>query len=121
MLQIRRLIAGVMFLCMVILGSMTYVQPVTASATYEGIAAIDDKQNDNLDSEMLDNTENSSDEESSEDEEVLGVQRSDSDKFILGLEVAISLTFAIGLIAAGRGVVSVETEERKKDGDEKKD
>ncbi len=121
MLHIRRLIAGGVFLCMVILGSMIYVQPVNASAIYEGIAAIDDRPDDYLDSEMIDDTENSSDEESSEEEEVLGVQRSDSDKFILGLEVAISLTFAIGLIAAGRGVVSVETEERKKDSEEKKD
>ena len=102
----RRLVAVILLLGALLTYDIGNVLPVYASTTYEGITVSEDEGT------SEENAESSSDEDTSDDGEVLGVQRKESDRFILGLEIAISLTFVVGLLAAGRGVMTVEKDDK---------
>ena len=102
----RRLVAVMLLLGALLTYDIGNVLPVYASTTYEGITVSEDEGT------SEENAESSSDEDTSDDGEVLGVQRKESDRFILGLEIAISLTFVVGLLAAGRGVMTVEKDDK---------
>ena len=93
----KKMVAGTIFVFLVLLGVFTSKEIVHASSAIESTVGIESTAD--LSNADLENDEGNEDDEA----EVLGEKRDQSDKFVLGIEIAISLTFAVGLIAASHG------------------
>lgn len=98
----KRFIAGMILLVMILLGAGNMHYNVYAATADTEVIAEDSNRYEELEGESNADADASASEDSEEDAEVLGAQRDNNDKFIICVEVAICLIFAVGLIAAGK-------------------
>jgi hypothetical protein len=98
----KRFIAGMILLVMILLGAENVHCNVYAATANTEVIAEDTYENENSAGQPDAVSDTSASDETEEDAEVLGAQRDENNKFVICVEVAICLIFAIGLIAAGK-------------------